>query len=391
MGDKKYFDLIDRDIALLSVARVDSFSCALKDDKGGVYDGFILARSVKGNALTVCDIDFHKSGTDDKYQPRIIFRRTDEKFKNKAVKSDVKERIISFSVGVDGYREFWKMINFLKKFKDFVDTGEFGESYQVVSNDQFKKYLESKKQGGDLSGVLDDVGPDMVLALRSASNVKILKSHKEKLEGFIGGGSSEIEVQGWLDEDDHGHREERAMIFGLEFINHKREGGASGKRYDLLTRIGSHSEERVLIELKGPKEDVFDIKKKKTINNKTLEYNLSDSLSRAMPQILEYKRLLEEKSAGDPELEKIGEDKKLHIAKCIIIIGSHKEDSRWKENLRSLRNSLNSSLEIWTYTDLINKLDSTIKNLERDSAASIETPIKVITEESFKDEEEIPF
>ena len=83
---KKYFDLTTQNnLEKLSIKRKDNFSCQLIDDKNVSYDGFKLAQSEKGNIFTVCDINFQKSGTDDKYQARLIFRKTDDEFKNRNV------------------------------------------------------------------------------------------------------------------------------------------------------------------------------------------------------------------------------------------------------------------------------------------------------------------
>ena len=60
----------------------------------------------------------------------------------------------------------------------------------------------------------------------------------------------------------------------------------------------------------------------------------------------------------------MGEFSKITISKCIIVIGAKKDDPRWRANFLDLKKSFNSILEIWTYTDLRNKLFSTIKNLE---------------------------
>ena len=93
---------------------------------------------------------------------------------------------------------------------------------------------------------------------------------------------------------------------------------------------------------------------------------MSESLTRAIPQILEYKRKLEDKSKSgeDEDMRRMGEFGKITISKCIIVIGAKKEGKRWQANFLDFKKSFNSILEIWTYTDLRNKLSSTIKNLE---------------------------
>ncbi len=372
MSDQKYFDLTNPESGLEKLKIIPQsspystvYNCDLIDDNGVVYKGFLLAKTPKGEAFTVCDVDFHKSSSDKKCHPRLTFRKTKSDFTDKKTTINSEDVRISFDSGQDGYREFWKMINFLFRFEHLVDLGE---SYQVVSDKGFYEYANNKENFGSFSKALEhvkNIGLESGVFISAALTLKMLEENKVKLDGFIREKTGEKLIQNWLDGDDHKHRGERCLIFGLEFVSHYREGGSSGKRYDILTRIGIDSEERVLIELKGADADAFDVESKKTINEVSKEYRLSDELSRAIPQILEYKRNLEAKPEGDPELERVGEQNKVRIAKCVIVIGSlRSDDKRWMRNFEELKKSFNSVLEIWTYTDLQNKLDATISNLK---------------------------
>lgn len=375
----EFFDLtVQHDLSALAI-QVDSsgFNCRLIDGEVE-YAGFILAKSSTGIKQTICEIDFHKSGH-GRHQPRLVFRRTrqsDEgEYQDVPVIDGKDWRRIPFKTGADGYKEFWKMIGFLFRFKDIVDLGEFEGSYQVISGEDFKRYISEKDQI-TLSSTLDEMTMDSTALLQASAMIRLLSGNKAKLEEFVEINASETDVQNWLDEDDHQYRSERAMIFGLEFIEHKREGGISGNRYDLLTRIGTHAEERVLIELKSPSADIFQTHTRETVNDPVSEYRFSQELSRAIPQILEYKRTLEERHAGDPDLQRIGEEQAVYITKCIIVIGSNQEDPRWRANLRSIREAYNSRLEIWTYTDLVNKLDATIANLKQEPRSVIDETVE---------------
>ncbi|MCX6807792.1 MAG: DUF4263 domain-containing protein [Patescibacteria group bacterium] len=149
----------------------------------------------------------------------------------------------------------------------------------------------------------------------------------------------------------------RHLIFGLEFIDHKIEVLDAGQRMDVLTRINPDfgGREYVLIELKSPKAKIFDNEKK--------ELNISQKLARAIPQVLEYKSDFETKVDGDKDLDR-HKLKSGKIIKCIIVIGTTKEDDRWKKVFLSLKLSFSNLIEIWTYTDLIQRLGTTIKNLK---------------------------
>jgi hypothetical protein len=367
-----YFDLTKRKIEELSIIKQDIFTCNIVDKNGEIFNGFILATTPKTEDKRICEISLQKSSTDNKYQPRLIFLKTNKD--NEIKEKDIQKKPIriDFLTGESGYREFWQMIAFLYKYKDLTDTGDFIDEFKVISDKQFIKFLNDKENFGDLEKTkrnLNEIDSSSNQNLNLATNLKILKDNLSKIDYFINNKSSETEIQKWIDEDKHKNRRARCMIFGLEYLNHKREGLTNGNRYDLLTRIGvgDDNEERVLIELKGADADIFKIKSEKNSNGGIIEeFNLSESLTRAIPQILEYKRKLEEKSESleDEDMRRMGEFSKITISKCIIVIGAKKDDPRWRANFLDLKKSFNSILEIWTYTDLRNKLFSTIKNLE---------------------------
>lgn len=367
MQDNHYFDLTDstNDIDSLSINRDGHFNCSLVNPTTGeVYKGFILAKSPQGNKLTLCDVDFQRSSTDDKYQPRLTFRRTDSQLEDTRLRSNADHIRMPFQGGEDGYRELWKMIFFLYKFKETVDFGDFEEQYQVLTSQQLKEYLNNKENHEKIIEAAKELDTDVSGILRSSATLKLLREYRDKLKEFIENESSETDVQNWIDEEEGKHRQQRCLIFGLEYIDFQREGSTSSKKFDVLTRVGSKYIDHVLIELKSPSDDLFDITTRQTTNGPTHDYKIHKELARAIPQILEYKSSLENKNAGDSELEKLGIKGQAHIGKCIIIIGKHSDDDRWQVNRKNLVKSLSSSLEIWTYTELLNKLENTIENLE---------------------------
>jgi hypothetical protein len=204
--------------------------------------------------------------------------------------------------------------------------------------------------------------------------ISILEDYKKFLENNLN--KSEAFIQDWIDGkiDNEGNtqnvseneikklKKSRCLIFGLEFISHKREGNISSKEFDILTRISQGKNDYVLIELKSPSSDVFKVKEKVNQNGGIVtEYHLSDDISRAIPQISDYRNLLE--NGTEIEWQKIGLPRG-KVSKCLIIIGTKKEDVVWAEHFLSLRKNLSSTIEILTYTDLVQKLDTTIKNLK---------------------------
>lgn len=176
---------------------------------------------------------------------------------------------------------------------------------------------------------------------------------------------NETFIQSWLDEDNGKYRKQRCLIFGLEFIDHKREGELSRKRFDILTRSSIATNEYVIIELKSPCDDIFKIVEHQSKQGgSSVEYHLSPEIARAIPQILRYKSKFESTSEDDDDLKRIG-IKKGTVKKCIILLGKrNNDDPIWENHFISLKNNLSNTLEIWTYSDLIEKLEVTVKNLE---------------------------
>ena len=121
--------------------------------------------------------------------------------------------------------------------------------------------------------------------------------------------------------------------------------------------------EYILFELKSPSGQIFKISQDTNNNGGTSDtYSLSDEISRALPQISSYKRLLQ--NGTDEEWQRIGLDRG-RISKSIIMVGTRPDGNNvWDSHFASLKESLSSSVEILTYSDLLHKLDVTIKNLK---------------------------
>ena len=122
----------ENNILDLLIRQKDNFDCNIIDKQGLVYEGFKLAKSEQGNNFTVCDISFKQSTTDQKYQARLVFRKTDKNFKDRNVSKGSDFVRIPFDIGQNGYREFWKMISFLYKWKETIDLGEFDDFFAIT-------------------------------------------------------------------------------------------------------------------------------------------------------------------------------------------------------------------------------------------------------------------
>jgi hypothetical protein len=205
---------------------------------------------------------------------------------------------------------------------------------------------------------------DALLSNLPRVHIDTLKSHISFLKENLG--KSETFITKWLDENDGKLRKQRCLIFGLEYVDPKREGQIAGKKFDILAE--QDLEHYVIFELKAPKDDIFKI----VINNTkaggdSTEYHLSRQLSRAIPEVLGYKKMYE--AAQNEEIQKFGLKIKKPISKCVIVIGTRNDDPVWKENFDRISNCLNG-IELLTYNHLIDRLENIVKNLEENTSTT---------------------
>mgnify|MGYP001591101343 CR=1 FL=1 len=291
--------------------------------------------------------------------------------KLKHYSEEEKSRIIADSTEeeiIDRIRNFTNEQKnlFLEKLKGVEGIELPQGNINQVSNEDFLKAFSSFLNDPVKQGIIINNYPQIQIHILEGYK-KFLENNLDKEESFI---------QDWIDgkisdegtpnnlEDDERKKvkKSRCLIFGLEFISHKREGVVSSKKFDILTRISQGKNDYVLIELKSPNSDVFKTVTKTNQNDgESVEYHLSDDTSRAIPQISDYRSLLE--NATEVEWQKIGLTKG-KISKCLIIIGTKKDNVVWSEHFLSLRKNLSSTIEILTYTDLVQKLETTINNLK---------------------------
>lgn len=246
MDTDTYFDLTSQNIEDLRIERVDNFDCALRDN-GRSYSGFILAKSPTGTVLTVCDTSFHKSDTDHKYQPRLIFRKTDGSFQDRTTRAGSTHIRIPFHSGEDGYREFWKMISFLHTFKDLIEVGQFDDSFQVVVTDQNSAHyiseLLSKGYSEDIWNSLVELNPDLATKLSLSRIYEARKAILEEMEAKIDQNETEEYWQQLLAEN--------RWIFGNSYIGiigERRTNISSTLDHPLITEDGYLE----IVEIKKP-------------------------------------------------------------------------------------------------------------------------------------------
>ncbi len=213
----------------------------------------------------------------------------------------------------------------------------------------FSKFLTDKDVQSAFYSNLPKIQIDIL-----KSHISFLKSNLDKNETFI---------QDWIDEDGGKFRKQRCLIFGLEYVDPKREGQVAGKKFDLLAE--HDLEHYVIFELKSPRDDVFKITETETVvGGVSTEYCFSPQLGRAIPEILGYKKMYD--NAQGEELQKFGVKVKKQISKCVIVLGTRKDDPVWKENFERISSCLNG-IELLTYNHLIDRLENIVSNLEENT------------------------
>ena len=228
------------------------------------------------------------------------------------------------------------------------DTEKSSETSLVSSETLIKILVKFITDGKIQTSILENLPR---IQLESLKEIKdFVKNNLHQNETFF---------QNWIDENKGEYRKKRCLMFGIEYIDPKREGEFDRKRFDILAT--QNRERHVLIELKSPTAKIFEVDDTPNLNDGVATtYMLSREMARAIPQILQYKRLYE--NMGPETVERLGIAQKKEISECIIVIGQRDKGTVWAENFKSLCNS--TIIKIVTYTDLIEKIENTITNLE---------------------------
>ncbi|MCP4552150.1 MAG: DUF4263 domain-containing protein [Bacteroidetes bacterium] len=137
----KLFDIESQDIDKLVIKEAFSKNNCFIYQENDIIGGFILVK--KKNVKTILKVSFYKTKDDNKYIPRLEFRKEDND--GNLTKSRGHDVIINFNHGIEA-RAFWKAIHFLQGFKELVDLGDFHAKYQAVSFDSYLVDFKSKGQ-----------------------------------------------------------------------------------------------------------------------------------------------------------------------------------------------------------------------------------------------------
>ncbi|MEQ9309854.1 MAG: DUF4263 domain-containing protein [Balneolaceae bacterium] len=139
------FDVESQDIDKLVIKETYNKDNCFIYKGSDIIGGFVLIN--KRDVKTILKVSFYKSKADNKYLPRLEFRK--ENNKGELTKSRGNDVIIKFGDG-DEARAFWKVIHFLHDFKDLVDLGDFHAKYQAISFSSYLVDFKTKKQAEKL-------------------------------------------------------------------------------------------------------------------------------------------------------------------------------------------------------------------------------------------------
>jgi len=347
MSSKNYFDLTTQaNLEKLSIKKKDNFNCQLIDDKQNIYDGFRLSQSKAGNIFSVCDISFQKSGTDNKYQARLTFRKTDTNFKDRNVNKGSDCIRIPFSTGQDGYREFWKMIAFLYNWRETIDLGEFEDYFSVTDKnlaDIFPKIADSKNKQAVLENLiklsqddLKNIG-NLVSATKITAIIQVWKNNQANFkEDFW---QATFKNHAWI----------LSQIFACPYIKIGEKTYCGGKEDD--NKGGVLGDFQYQNNLTGKqyrgKED----------GKENIIYSMHEELTGGVNQVLNQKKVYL-KTHG----EKNG--KVLNNAKCVLVIGKLPSDADRKRSFEYYRGSLRD-VEIITYDELFERINGILNLFEK--------------------------
>lgn len=345
-----------------------------------IIGGFIIVK--KETIQTILKVSFYKSKIDNKYLPRLEFRKEDSVAE--LTKSRGNDVIIKFSDG-DEARAFWKVIHFLQGFKDLVDLGDFHSKYQAVSFDTYLVDFKNKAQAEKIKELLsltenvkltNDEIKELLFSQRRNSIHWFYAFLKDLTKDGIRAFDAYREKQHIKENGDeviwHHFLKNNEWIIGLNVdikfirdllskqkVGNENSKGVGSPEVDLL----GISYFTTLIELKTSKTTIF--KLNKTSRSRANTWDFSEDFIEAYSQVLAQRSEITEQKNIITDNGAIL-DTKLHRIldpKAILIIGNRNEEfphiRRTEYDIKTdcferIRRD-NRNLEILTYDELFER------------------------------------
>ena len=376
----KLFDLSTQKIEDLIIKETyNKDNCYVNLDNQ-IYGGFIIVN--KPNVKTILNVSFYKSKVDDKYLPRLEFRKIDKNGND--TKSKGNDVIIKFEDS-DEARAFWKVIHFLQGFKELVDLGDFHSKYQAISFDNYLLEFKTKQQADKFTEIVSlieniNLTKDEVKSLLFSHRKKCIHWFYAFLKDLSKNGERAFDtyrVKNNITENGeeaiwHHFLKNNDWIIGLnvdikfirdflskQHIGNENSKGKGSPEVDLL----GISYFTTLIELKTSKTQIF--KKEKTSASRTNTWDFSNEFIEAFSQTLAQRTEISEDKDIVDELGNLIDTKQNRILdpKAVLIIGNRNIEFPHQRNSdldlktdcfeRFRRDSRN--VEIITYDELFER------------------------------------
>ena len=322
MSSKYYYNLVKQDIQDLMLSETQAKNnCFIhpKNNKSTIYNSFILDENSK--TKIICGLSFFRNKDTNRYIPRLTFRKVNNNFEQKETSN--KDIIIPFDHSNSASR-FWLLINFLKKFKDLVDSGDFEKNYKVVKED-FITEFKTKTQKDKLLEI-SQIIEESNLSSQDIANTLLLKERQKNLEAFDGFLNNKIhEDKSFFElykekfaikQDGeevvwHHFLKEHKWIIGLnldikfisDLLSEQKVGieDSNGKHSPKADLLGLISGFTVLIELKTSNTKIFTKKKSTTARANTWSFSSDfiDGISQCLGQKFALDKSYETKNFTD--------------------------------------------------------------------------------------------
>lgn len=350
-----YFDLTNSeyDLSTLTIEKVNVFECRLIDNKGIIYNGFILAKSESNRILTISE--FQISSTDNKFQARLIFKKTDVNFAERNVNKGVDFVRIPFEKGQEGYREFWKMISFLYKWREIIDLEEF-EDYFSVTDKNISEFvhkigdIENKETVLNALGAMSTIELSNLTDLVSVTKIKnILQIWNENKENYTEEfWQTLFQENSWI----------LSQIFACPFVQigkkfycgGKEDDDRGGVKGDFLYQNNLTSN-LAFIEIKTPENDLIIGSQYRGAEDgkENVIYSMGKEITGGINQLLNQRKIYLKTFAEH-------NGNQMDNPRCILIIGITPDDEDQRRSFELYRHSLNS-IEIVTFDELFKRIE----------------------------------
>ncbi len=349
------------ELIILETHKKDNCYIADKNDQYKIYSGFILSDMNK--VQTICNVSFYRSSSSGKYLPRLEFKKVNKK--NLEEKTTNKEFVrISFSNSDDGCEQFWKMIAFLRRFKDLVDICEFDNYFS----------LTDKNLGTVLSKIADIENKERVI-----DNLERLsKNELENINDLVSVVKIKEIIQKWETNKENSYEDFwqnlfkennfiLSQIFACPFIFIQEQFFCGGKKGNNNGGVETDfiyqnklTNNTAFIEIKTPKSKLVNNSLylgRDDLDNNAI-YSMSSELSGGVNEILNQRNLFIQKK------DSLEENEKEHTNFKCIFIGGKLDDLSvgQKKSFDIYRNSLRD-VEIITYDELFGRINLILKLL----------------------------